>query len=104
MVLEDFIKKNTSPDRTVVRLKTNVYYTDKKLVFSKELTFLKRKSIGPNWVLDEAGMVGVEGICIENLYSMPDGIYQIITCNHDRDYETGYLESWDYKLIPIHLS
>lgn len=36
---------------------------------------------------------------IINLDDVDGGIYQVITCNYSRDWETGYIDDWDYKLV-----
>ena len=44
-------------------------------------------------------MMGVDESII-NLYECDDGIYEVIMCNLSHDWETGYLDDWDLKLIP----
>lgn len=36
---------------------------------------------------------------ITNLNESKDGVYQIVIINEHRDYETGYIEDWDFKLV-----
>ena len=35
---------------------------------------------------------------ITNLYDVPDGIYELQTTNHSRDWETDTIQDWDYIL------
>jgi hypothetical protein len=27
-----------------------------------------------------------------------DGVYEVVICNERRDWESGYIEDWDYRL------
>lgn len=87
----------------VVRLITT-YYQDKKgdFITSKKLKFLKRKCQGFDFFSEDVSMAGIDSTMnhIENLYDCEDGIYQLIVCNVYKDWDTGCIEDWDYKLIP----
>ena len=37
---------------------------------------------------------------IVNFLDVVDGIYELVTINISRDWETGYVDDYDYKLIP----
>ena len=89
-------------NRCVIRLKTSCW-ADKNGVYKKRsLTFLKRKSIGWNVLKDDVDNIGAEEaiLAIENLDHSPDGIYEVVVCNLSRDWETGYVDNYDLKLIP----
>jgi len=36
-----------------------------------------------------------------NIDNLADGVYEIIVCNVSKDYETGIIDDWDLKLIPL---
>ena len=38
---------------------------------------------------------------IINLDECSDGVYEVATCNEQYDLETGYIDSYDYKLVRI---
>jgi len=85
--------------QTVVRLSTAMYKKGNKLVYSKELSLLKRKS--SEWWEWDCISQEIEGLdLITNLFRVNDGIYQIVMTNASKDYETGVIDDWDYKLIP----
>lgn len=86
----------------VVRLKTTAWSSNRGLHVKQDITYLKRKSFGHN-ILEEE----IECTCpddafrsIVNLHECADGIYEIIVCNVSTDWETGYVDSYDLKLIP----
>ena len=91
-------------DRQVVRLSTN-YWKDERggLHLSKSLRTLKRKSEGYQIATEDAYMAGVDEVMqhIENLFDCEDGVYEIVTCNESTDWETGHVDSYDYKLLPF---
>ena len=85
--------------RTVVRVTTNCYSDGESYTFKKTIRRLKRKSEGYNQL---EGVVELcdENVCITNLLDVSDGVYELVTCNHYKDYETGYIEDWDWMLVP----
>lgn len=87
----------------VVRLKTS-YWSDSKGVHKKKsLTYMKRKCRGYNILEDDCSNIGAEEVVplITNLDSSSDGLYMVVTCNMARDWETGYVDAYEYKLISI---
>ena len=96
----DEISDDPKP-RVVVRLKTEQYATERGLFEKKCLYYLRRRSEGFNFVREDADSIGGETVSmIDNLHDVEDGVYEIIMVNLDYDPETGYLDSWDYHLIP----
>jgi hypothetical protein len=87
--------------RIVVRLTTNYYCNNQKAVIKKELRFLKRKSYGDNFFIEDCGSGGDDIVIksIENLDECEDGIYELVTCDVSYDWETGYADGWNWKLI-----
>lgn len=91
------------PCRLVVRVRTSAYAKRNGLVHTKSVTVMRRMSRGHDFLDEDASMVGADLVMarITNLHEVDDGLYQVVTVNEGRDWETGYLEEWDYKLVPI---
>lgn len=85
----------------VVRLTTSSWHDKNGLHQKKSLTYLKRKCAGFNFIDEDCNMVNAGEVFdrIINLDECEDGIYQIITCNESKDWKTGYIDDWDYKLV-----
>lgn len=89
------------PNITVVRLKTVQWHDQKGIYVRRNITFLKRKSSGFNFLSEDASNDIDDCVCkIINLDQCCDGIYTVATINETRDWETGYVEDWDYLLVP----
>ncbi len=88
-------------NRCVVRLRTTMWADKNGLHTKKSLTFLRRKSKGFNVLEEDASAAGVEEILprILNMDECEDGVYEVVTCNESRDYETGYIDDYDYWLV-----
>jgi len=86
----------------IVRVRSSYWHDNKGIYSKKEIKRLSRKSIGPDFLVEEASNVGASETfpLIINLHECEDGIYEVITVNITRDYETGYADGWDFKLIP----
>ena len=102
--LKELLKGNEIEKRSVVvvRVSTNAYYGDNYAFFGRKLTLLKRKSQGYNFLWEDMALIGAEEVLprITNIHDVKDGIYWVSTVNEYRDYETGHIEDYDYKLIP----
>ena len=85
----------------VVRLKTSWWKSDRGLHERRDLIFLRRQCRGFNFLEEDAAAVGAEEIIprILNLGECEDGVYEVCVCNEHRDYETGCIEDYDYKLV-----
>lgn len=87
----------------VVRVSRSAW-GDARAVHSKTSIRLMRSLCQPEWTfLDDGKNCGEEVVFerITNLHECRDGLYELVICNEERDWETGYVEDWDYKLIPI---
>lgn len=93
----------TPKNRCVVRLRTTTWRDKNGLHLKKSLTFLRRQCVGFNILEEDAGSVGAEEVLpkIENLSECNDGIYEAVVCNERRDWETGYVDDYDYRLGPL---
>ncbi len=89
--------------RTVVKLTTSAWKDKRGVNVKKSLTILKRKSGGDPWFLYDCDAVGmIETFeMFTNLYSVDDGVYEIVTTNEHRDWESGTIDDYDYTLIPF---
>jgi len=91
--------------REVVRVATSCW-KDKRGVHIKKSLMLQKKLSEGHQMFNESFDDGAEFELsrIENLNEVKDGLYEIITINIETDWETGYLEACDYKLVPFKTS
>ena len=88
-------------DVCVVRLTTNAWRDSRGVHLKKSLNFLKRQCKGFNLLDEDCSMIGAEEVIprIVNIGSVTDGIYRVVTCNESRDWESGYIDDYEYKLV-----
>lgn len=98
----DFIldPKNDQPV-TVVRVSTSCYKTSSGIHQRRSLLWQKRKSKGFAILDEDTDQIGCDEVFshIVNLAECEDGLYTVVTCNEKRDWESGMVEEYDYKLI-----
>lgn len=103
--LTDLLKEPSDEPkgRCVVRLRTTAWEDGRGAHLKKSVTFLKKQSAGHNFLQEDISCIGAELALtrIVNLYECQDGVYEVTACNISHDYETGYADDWDYKLIAI---
>ena len=87
--------------RCTVRVKTTAWADKRGLHTKKSLTFLRRQCEGFNILAEDADAIGAEEVLprIVNLGEVEDGIYEVVVCNESHDYETGYVDDYDYRLV-----
>lgn len=106
MALEtkDVATSDGTPERrTVVRVSRNAWIDRRgDLHVEVKLSVLKRKSVGYNPIEEESIMETVLAFAdrIVNLNDVPDGLYTVELMNTYRDYETGLVDDWSWKLVP----
>lgn len=102
MEIDSFISEKAE-SKTVVRLVTSSWRSNKGIHIKKDIIFLRRQCEGYNVIEEDCSMIGSDEVyCrIINLDECQDGIYQIITCNESRDWESGDIADYDYKLLTI---
>lgn len=90
-------------NRCVVRLRTTTWGDGRGLHTKRSLTYLWRQCVGYNFLQEDAEVVGAEQAValITNLGQCPDGVYEVVFQNVTRDWETGYVDGWDYKMVPV---
>ena len=95
------INADVNVSRCTVRVKTTVWEDERGLYMKKSLTFLKRQCEGFNILAEDVSAIGAEEVFqrILNLGEIEDGIYNVVTCNEKRDFESGYIEDYDYRLV-----
>ena len=86
----------------VVRLTTSSWSSKRGVFLQKSLSYLRRKCDGYNILEEDTTYVGAEEVAhkVVNLYDVEDGIYEVVTCNESRCWETNTIDDYDYKLIP----
>lgn len=93
---------NRPEHRLVVRLKTTAFRTKRGYKFQISLERSAKHSFGHD-ILDEefSNIDGDAVMGIVNLAECMDGLYEVVACNESRDWETGYIDSYDLKLVPF---
>ena len=101
-LLSNLFKNEKEQPSLYVRIATS-YWHDKRGVHKKQsITTLKRKSRGAYDILvEDCELEGAAEVFsrITNLNDIKDGVYKVIACNEWVDYETGYIDDYDYKLV-----
>ncbi len=87
--------------RLKVKLTTDRYFSNNKYIVKKELYFYKKPN--PKQLVDQfyddISMTGFDCERVINLDECIDGLYELIVCNISRDWESGWVDDWDWKLI-----
>lgn len=92
---------NSKENVCVVRLTTS-YWSDKRGVYSKKhIRIIRTKCTGSNILDEHISNIGAEGTVIDiiNLDECMDGLYEVVTCNETHDFESGYIDGYNLKLI-----
>lgn len=84
----------------------NNYVTDSKIVSSITLRLAKRKSCQCcrkcGWIIEEysESLANTDNNPIINMEIAQHGkFYRLQTCNEETDWETGYIEAYDFMLV-----
>ena len=87
----------------IVKITTDFWSDNKGLYLKKSIRFLRRKCKGFNILEEDCSQIGADWVInnIVNLDKVKDGIYMVNTINEYRDWETGYIEGYDYSLEEI---
>ena len=102
MSLEISPEQNPAEANCVVRVSTTSWIDRRGLHMKKSLIFLRRQCKGVNLIQEEvSATTPTEALFrIINWNEVADGIYTVEICNESRDWESGYVEDWDYRLVP----
>lgn len=92
-------------NRCVARVASSAWSDDRGLSFKRTLMVQKKLSTeyGREWIQEDAANIGVIEVIkkIINFNEVPDGLYEVVTCNESHDWESNTLDDYDYKLIPF---
>lgn len=91
------------PDyQVVVRVRTSTYPYRNGFVRNKSVTVLRKHTTGHDFVNHDIEMIGADLFAdkIVNLNSVDDGLYIVSIVDIKRDWETGYVDDYRYRLIP----
>jgi hypothetical protein len=88
--------------KTIIRLCTSIWHDKRGFYVKKSINFLRRKSVGYNIIEEDISMDDDVISRIVNFNECKDGIYEVVMCNISYDFETDYIDSYDYKLIKYH--
>lgn len=88
---------------TVVRLTTSVWQDKRGLHMKRSLAILRRKSGRHPFLAQDMSDIGAAEVAdrIQGLHELDDGVYRVVISNAQRDWETGTVEDYDYRLEPI---
>lgn len=109
MTTDPFIVRDSSQlapeerSRLIVRVKTSAWHDKAGVHFRKDLVYMKRLSYRFNIFEEDCGNIGADQVCerIDNLFEVSDGLYEVVTTNEKRDWETGCIDDYDYMLVPF---
>ena len=88
-------------NKTIIRLRTS-YWLDKRGLHQKrDIIFLRKKCDGFIFLEEDAMSGGPDIVmkAIVNLDKCKDGLYLVIPVNISTDWETGYIDDYDYELV-----
>ena len=87
----------------IVRLSTSAWHDKRGVYLKKSLVFLRRRCKGFPVFEDDCSQSEVIDVLdrVLNIDTVPDGIYKVTPCNITTDFESGYVDDWDYRLDPI---
>lgn len=96
------LKKHKMEDSCVVRIRTSSWSDRQGIHLKKDIILLKRKSKGFNILEEDISNIGANEVVsrLINLDECKDGLYIVTTCNEKRDWESGYVDDYDYRLVP----
>lgn len=103
LLMSDAKKSENEEYRVVIRV-TTCYWKSVNGFHSRKDCVIRKRLSGKahSWLDDEIDGCGVD-IFMEHLIGLDtckDGLYEIVSCNVSRDWETGYIDGCDWKLIP----
>lgn len=93
-------------NKSVVRVSTSYWSDNRGIHTKKSITTLRKQSSGYNLFDETLSAIGAEDSLksIVNLDECGDGVYEVVTCNESRDFESGHIDDYDLKLVRINLT
>lgn len=85
----------------VVRVGTSGYRRGSTYHYTKTVRVMRTLTYH-DLMADECDAIGVQDAFenITNLYTVDDGLYNLVPCNVSYDVESGHLDDWNLKLVP----
>ena len=95
--------RTVTEHRCVVRLRTTAWDDKNSIHIKRSLTFLRRQCKGWNILREDCLEVGADEVVdrITNLDQCNDGVYEVVACDQSKDWESGHIDDWNYRMIPI---
>lgn len=91
--------------RIIVRLTRTAWHDGTRFEVKTRLSILKRRScLIHNFLDEDCDNIGALDVLLKvvNLNTSDDGVYALHTCNEKRDWETGYVDDYDYRLDRVY--
>lgn len=87
--------------KCVVRVQTESYKRGNTYFYGKSLRVIKGKTTY-DLIHEEAQAIGLQDALenILNLNELENGLYEFVIANRCYDVESGYLDDWDWRLVP----
>lgn len=101
--ISDMVVGEAARDNSVVVRLRRSYWSDNRGIHQRtDLTYMNRKTSGHNFVREDVSCIGADELFlgITNVDECGDGLYEVVMTNVSRDWETGYVDSYDYELVP----
>jgi hypothetical protein len=96
-----FTQSNKAFFNIVIKLSTSYWSDAKGFYTKKEFRCLRRKSSPESidYFLMDMNECGIDRFCKQlKLDNYKDGLYHVYMINMSRDWETGYVDDYDYEL------
>lgn len=99
---KDYVRADQESAKIVCKISTSHWCDNNGIYTKRYIRFLKRKSTGFNYILEDANLAGADSVIrtIVNLNSCADGLYLVTLTDYHTDWETGIVDDWSYRLIP----
>lgn len=85
----------------VVRMGTEAFKRGDTYFYGRTIRVIKKKT-EVDYLHEDCQNVGIQEAIenILNIHIVKDGIYQLVFCNVSKDCETGYIDDFNFKLLP----
>jgi hypothetical protein len=86
----------------VVRVGTEAFKRGDTYFYGRTIRVIKKKT-DVDYLHDDCQQVGTQEAIenILNIHTVEDGIHQLVMCNVSKDWETGYVDDFNFKLVPF---
>lgn len=102
------LNKDLLPSRLVVRVSESFLagrHSKAAFTVVRSIKVLRRLSNGHDILSEDVSMTGADAVekKIVNFRDVAPGLYTLITINARRDFETGIIDDYGYKLVPYEI-